>query len=121
MKKSSLNIVKFLANSIIVIFLISSCSSVQIMKGSDEFEMCKMIYVGKTSEIKKYFEKKTEEENIDCTEYQQQLEDYFLSLSKVEGPSTIRVLNTILSVAFLAVALERLDSDKQEIQIVNAE
>ena len=87
---------KIISNFIIVIFLvssISSCSSSQKMMGNvknrlqgtsqergiGEFQSCKMMYVGKTFEIKKYFEKKTEQENIGCTKYQRELEDYFVS------------------------------------------
>jgi len=125
---------KFIANFIAVIFLISSissCSSSQTMmskikgklqgtsqeKGIGEFQSCKMMYVGKTFEIKKYFEKKTEQENIDCTKYQQQLEDYFVSLNKKSGPSTMSILNFLVSLGLVVGILD----DDSEVRVIGPE
>ncbi|SVD03559.1 uncharacterized protein METZ01_LOCUS356413 [marine metagenome] len=125
---------KYIANFIIVVFLvssISSCSSSQTMmgkmrgklqgtsqhKGISEFESCKMMYVGKTFEIKKYFEKKTEQENIDCTKYQGQLEDYFVSLNKKSRPSTMSILNFLVSLGLVAGILD----DDSEVTVIGPE
>ena len=125
---------KFIANFITVIFLISSissCYSSQTMmgkirgkmqgtpqeKGIGEFQSCKMMYVGKTFEIKKYFEKKTEQENIDCTKYQRQLEDYFVSLNKKSKPSTMSVLNFLVSLGLVAGLLD----DDKEVRVIAPE
>ena len=125
---------KFIANFIIVIFLvssISSCSSSQKMmgniknrlqgtsqeKGVGEFQSCKMMYVGKTFEIKKYFEKKTEQENIDCTKYQGQLEDYFVSLNKKGKPSTMSILNFLVSLGLVVGILD----DDSEVKVIGPE
>ena len=87
------------------------------MKGTDEFEMCKMIYVGKTFEIKKYFEKKTEQENIDCTKYQQQLEDYFVNLNKENTTSLLGILNFLVSLGLVIALLD----DKSEVTVITPE
>ena len=125
---------KFIANFITVIFLISSissCSSSQTMmskikgklqgtsqeKGIGEFQSCKMMYVGKTFEIKKYFEKKTEQENIDCTKYQRELEDYFVSLNKKSGPSTMSILNFLVSLGLVVGILD----DDSEVKVITPE
>ena len=121
---------KFIANFIAVIFLISSISSCSMMgkikdkmqgtsqeKGIGEFQSCKMMYVGKTFEIKKYFEKKTEQENIDCTKYQQQLEDYFVSLNKKSGPSTMSILNFLVSLGLVVGILD----DDSEVRVIGPE
>ena len=122
---------KFIANFIIVVFLVSSISSCSSMmgkirgklqgtsqeKGIGEFQSCKMMYVGKTFEIKKYFEKKTEQENIDCTKYQGQLEDYFVSLNKKSGPSTMSILNFLVSLGLVAGILD----DDSEVRVIGPE
>ena len=87
------------------------------MQGTDEFEMCKMIYVGKTFEIKKYFEKKTEQENIDCTKYQQQLEDYFVGLNKENTTSLLGILNFLVSLGLVIALLD----DKSEVTVITPE
>jgi len=76
-----------------------------------------MMYVGKTFEIKKYFEKKTEQENIDCTKYQGQLEDYFVSLNKKSGPSTMSILNFLVSLGLVAGILD----DDSEVRVIGPE
>ena len=86
-------------------------------KGIGEFQSCKMMYVGKTFEIKKYFEKKTEQENIDCTKYQRQLEDYFVSLNKKSKPSTMSVLNFLVSLGLVAGLLD----DDKEVRVIAPE
>ena len=75
------------------------------------------MYVGKTFEIKKYFEKKTEQENIDCTKYQQQLEDYFVSLNKKSGPSTMSILNFLVSLGLVVGILD----DDSEVKVITPE
>ena len=122
---------KFIANFIIVVFLVSSISSCSSTmgkirgklqgtsqeKGIGEFQSCKMMYVGKTFEIKKYFEKKTEQENIDCTKYQGQLEDYFVSLNKKSRPSTMSILNFLVSLGLVAGILD----DDSEVTVIGPE
>ncbi|MBM23439.1 MAG: hypothetical protein CMD78_04125 [Gammaproteobacteria bacterium] len=72
------------------------------------------MYVGKTFEIKKYFEKKTEQENIDCTKYQRELEDYFVSLNKKGKPSTMSILNFLVSLGLVVGILD----DDSEVKVI---
>ena len=83
-------------------------------RGIGEFQSCKMMYVGKTFEIKKYFEKKTEQENIDCTKYQRELEDYFVSLNKKGKPSTMSILNFLVSLGLVVGILD----DDSEVKVI---